>query len=307
MVKQIAMSDSRDIWVRASQANILHVPFLTYTWHRLWYESFGTGWEPFLLSVNDVIIAPLARKGDTVQFSGGEEIADYLDIIGLQEKKQTAWPKIVAYCKTEHIERIILHNVPEDSPTGAFFKNIVHPEDTTPRLTLPSSWNLYVQSLPHKYRHELERKMRKFEREHPNAVIRHSDNPSRDISVLIALMETDVTKREFLTPTMKTFFIRMSEIFASEISFLLLYIDKKPAAATISFINKASYYLYNSGFDKICCKNAGFYLKAMTIRYAIEKKFHEYNFLQGNERYKYELGGVDFGVYTIDYKIPIDR
>lgn len=75
--------------------------------------------------------------------------------------------------------------------------------------------------------------------------------------------------------------------------------DGKPAAATLSFIEDGVSFLYNSGFDRECCQNAGFYLKTMSIKRAIENGLKEYNFLQGSERYKYDLGGKDFFVYTI--------
>jgi len=44
--------------------------------------------------------------------------------------------------------------------------------------------------------------------------------------------------------------------------------------------------------------------KAMAIKRTIEKGLKQYNFLQGNEAYKYHLGGCDFFVYTIKHAIP---
>ena len=35
----------------------------------------------------------------------------------------------------------------------------------------------------------------------------------------------------------------------------------------------------------------------------VEQKLKEYNFLQGSERYKYELGGKDFFVYSISLSL----
>jgi hypothetical protein len=69
------------------------------------------------------------------------------------------------------------------------------------------------------------------------------------------------------------------------------------AAATFAFKTKDSLLLYNSGFDGKKFTGAGFYLKAMGVKLVIEKGLKTYNFLQGNYRYKYELGGKDFFVY----------
>ena len=61
--------------------------------------------------------------------------------------------------------------------------------------------------------------------------------------------------------------------------------------------------LYNSGFDKEKYDSVGLYIKALNIKQAIAHGKKTYNFLQGNERYKYELGAHDFFVYTIEMKL----
>jgi CelD/BcsL family acetyltransferase involved in cellulose biosynthesis len=57
---------------------------------------------------------------------------------------------------------------------------------------------------------------------------------------------------------------------------------------------------YNSGFDETNFSGSGFYLKAKMLERAEQQGFRNFNFLQGNERYKYELGGKDFFVYKAD-------
>lgn len=283
--------------------NAPSAPFFTYEWHALWSNVLGKDWEPFCLIVDDAVIAPFARKNTEVIFSGGEEISDYQDLIGPDDAKNAAWPQILQFLKDHGASTIRLHNVPETSPTISFFRNlpgaIVEKEDTTPKFRLPASWEAYIKSLPYKDRHELRRKLRKFEREHPHTAIAESLSPQVDIQVLIDLMAKDKDKQMFLTPDMILFFQKLSHVFSKEISLLILTMDGKPAAATLSFIEDGVSFLYNSGFDRECCQNAGFYLKAMSIKRAIEKGLKEYNFLQGNERYKYELGGKDFFVYAI--------
>lgn len=284
------------------QVNAPSAPFFTYEWHALWFNVLGKDWEPFCLMV-DAVIAPFARKDDEVIFSGGEEISDYQDIIGPDDAKTAAWPQILQFLKTQGITSMLLRNVPENSPTIAFFRNlpgaVVEKEDTTPMMNLPATWDEYIESLPYKERHELRRKIRKFEREHKHIRIEESTDPSRDIETLFALMQKDKKKRIFLTPEMTLFFRKLAGSFRDSISLLTLMMDEKPAAATLSFINSKTSFLYNSGFDRACCPNAGWYLKAMTIKRAIERGLTEYNFLQGSEPYKYDLGGTDFLVYSI--------
>jgi hypothetical protein len=306
MINQVTFEESKSLWEKAFQKNSLRVPFLTWDWHKNWNEILGHSFKPLYLSVDNEIVAPFVKKNNEVIFSGGEEIADYLDLIGPDSQKADAWRQIIEYLKTHSINSLSLRNVPQDSPTMQFFKTIpskIVQEDTTPQITLPSEWPAYVESLPYKYRHELERKIRKFDREHTGVTFSISTDPKKDIDILLSLMELDEQKKIFLTPAMIIFFKKTADTFADSISLLYITIQGNPASATLSFIEDGICYLYNSGFDKVKHKNAGFYLKAQSIRYAIEHQCKTYNFLQGNERYKFDLGGSDFFVYKIMYKI----
>lgn len=304
MVTRKNITDIKSIWDIALTNNESHAPFFTHAWHTLWFEILGKEWEPYLLIVDDAIIAPFARKNNEVIFSGGAEISDYQDLIGPNEKKQRAWQHILTYCKNDEMASLRFRNIPQSSPTVSFFQKFpnatVAQEDTTPTLMLPATWDAYIQSLPYKERHELRRKLRKIEKEHHGPTITESADPARDIATLLDLMRGDTQKQTFLTPDMTVFFQNMSGVFAKEISLLILSMGDRPAAATLSFMADNTYLLYNSGFDKECCPNAGFYLKAMSIKFALEKGYKEYNFLQGGERYKYDLGGKDFFVYSSD-------
>ena len=115
-------------------------------------------------------------------------------------------------------------------------------------------------------------------------------------------MKQDDAKAEFLTPTMEKFFESLAQEFKDELELLFLCTDNQAVAAILSFSTNNQRLLYNSGFSKEQYSGAGFYLKASAIKLAIEQKVETYNFLQGNERYKYELGGQDHQVYSIEYK-----
>lgn len=305
MVKQIDFSESKSIWDDAYKRNDIHAPFFDWRWHNDWFSILADGWNPYTLLTDDDIIVPFARKESECIWSGGEEIADYLDIIGSSEKKSIAWDHILTFLKQENITSLSLRNIPQNSPTISFFRNlestIIKEEDTTPQLSLPSSWDIYTESLSKKHRHELERKIRKFNREYPDGQIIQSTHPSGDIHILLDLMEKDEDKKIFLTPTMELFFQKITETFSQDITLRYIALGDKKIAATMGFITGGVTYLYNSGFDKECCANAGFYLKAMNLQHAIDNNIHTYNFLQGNERYKYELGAADFFVYSVHW------
>jgi len=244
-------------------------------WVKIWHETLGKEWE--LVGNN------LARKGNELILAGGYEVADYLDIPG-----PAAWDEIKKQFSGYHL---ILRNVPQDSPTVQYFH--MEKEDTTPMMTLPPV-------LDKKNRHEMERKIRKFEREQENIKIYDSENVVRDTELFLSLMKLDERKRKFLTLDMEEFFKKIISAFQKNIVLTILTVTDKPAAAMLAFKYDDTIMGYNSGFNEERFSGAGFYLKAMHIQRAIESGIKTYNFLQGNERYKYELGGKDFFVYKID-------
>lgn len=278
-------------------------PFSTYDWVKTWHETIGTKWDLYILHTDNDVVAPFARKGNEVIFAGGDEVADYLDVIGDPQGKQHAWPEIIEYLKKDGVASLHLRNIPEDSPTLGFFQKtsgVLKEEDTTPIIPLPASWEEYLSKLDKKSRHELERKLRKFEREYNDIEIFDSKDAVADTGILLSLMKLDSRKSAFLTTDMELFFRSIIGRFTSNETLTLLYIAGKPAAAMLAFRFGETVMGYNSGFDEQLFSGAGFYLKSMHIKRAIDEGIRKYNFLQGNERYKYDLGGKDFFVYAVD-------
>jgi len=295
------------LWDECFRNNEPLGPFLTYRWHRLWYDVFGWRERSCILSLHDTCIAPFIRNGATLSFSGGVEITDYLDIIGPHGDKERAWDDIRVWAGNQGITELSLHNVPASSPTVAYFSRqpndasriSVVQEDTTPKMSLPTSWDAFETSLPRHARHELRRKIRLIESKYPDATIKQSHNPKGDMPTFLELMATDEHKASFLTPAMRTFFLTLPGVFPTELSLQFLQIGNNRVAGILFFILNDTLYLYNSGADSIRYSMAGFYLTAKSIGYAIGKGLQTYNFLQGSERYKYNLGGNDFLVNMI--------
>lgn len=306
MVTQISLgSKTKQIWQTLYEKSSPPSPFFSYQWHTLWFKLLANEWQPFILIINNQLIAPFAKRGAVVIFSGGEEVADYADLVGPDVEKSRAWPEILLYLKQNSVTQLQLKNIPQTSPTIAFFRDraTIRQVDTTPLMKLPLSWDTYLNILSHKRRHELRRKLRKFEREHPSAHVFVCSNPKADCEEFFRLMRLNPEKRAFLRPEMEVFFREFLITLKDQVLLLHLKVYEAVVASTLSFITPTAVLLYNSGFDQDQASGSGFYLKARGIQMAIEQGFKEYNFLQGSERYKYELGGKDFRVYSINFKI----
>ncbi len=305
--KYSSIESIKDVWQKSYESNHPLSPFATDRWYRLWFDVFGHAWEPWIVVINNTVVAPFVRQENTITFSGGVEISDYMDLIGPDDEKALVWPELLKYLTGLGVKYLQLHNIPESSATYKFFKGLsssqstilINQEDTTPIVHLPSLWDEYQKILKRDDRHELRRKLRNFEAQHPNCSLIESKNIDSDIADVIRLMALDSKKKEFLTPSMQMFFSQLPQIFPTETKILFLEAGGKNVAAILAFLVDKTLYLYNSGFDEEHYSGAGFYLKAMAIKWAIEHEAKEFNFLQGSERYKYDLGGKDFFVYKI--------
>ncbi|MCL4360649.1 GNAT family N-acetyltransferase [Patescibacteria group bacterium] len=307
-------SAAKHLWDTITGANRITIPFYLYEWHHVWWNTFQSNGIPFLVSPTDAVIAPFIRQGNSAVFSGGREIADYLDIIGPDAVKSGIWPMLLRYLKSRGILSLRLHNIP-DSPTLSFFRHLsettsgitLSREDTTPTIPLPQSRDAYLSLLDRRNRHELKRKLRRFEHETGNVLFIRSTSPSEDVHALLKLMELDEKKKTFLTPAMRKFFQRLPAAFPDQCSLFWLTMENEKIAGVMAFQSGTDFFTYNSGYDRERYSGAGYYLKARLISWAIEQHFLTFNFLQGNERYKYELGAKDAFVYSVSAELSRAR
>lgn len=294
-------------WQTALSRETHAYPFLTYVWHAAW-QAIGTPTQKVTVYTDGDVLVPLVRVGTEAHFSGGEEIADYLDAIGEPDKKQVFWKDVLPYLKTVGVRKLILRNVPYDSPTIGILVSLggkAEVEDSTPLIRLPATLDAYFAGLKRKDRHELKRKLRKFERSYPDTRFSMEEKESIDMDALLVLMKRDCQKRAFLTPPTEAFFRALPTLpHIPIIQANLRATNGVIRASVLLFPVGSSLLLYNSGYDP-AFQGSGFYLKAKTIFWTIDHGFTEYNFLQGKERYKYELGAVDQPVFRIEMNLML--
>lgn len=288
---------SLEEWEKFHTSNQMQMPFFTKQWHVLWNQVFGAQYEQMFLEVDGVVLAPFLRSGDIAFFSGGKEISDYMDVLGSESAKANAWGQIQAYVHNKGVNSITLDNLPAGSQTLSVFQDQAKREDTTPYVDLPKTWDEYVTSLDKHNRHELRRKIRNFEATYESIRTYRAENTTENMEIMLSLMALDESKKAFLTPEMLTFFRGLPKTFPKDLHIFFLEVNGEVVASTLSFIYDNALLLYNSGYNAAQYSLAGFYIVAMSIKHVIEIGCKTYNFLQGDERYKYDLGGKDFLVY----------
>ena len=173
----------------------------------------------------------------------------------------------------------------------------VEQEDSCPVLELPASWDAYLERLGGKDRHELRRKIRKLERELPGTSVRSHASPEGWDGALAGFLRlhrlSKAGKARFMDERMEAFFRDATHALAARGWARLWFLDWD-GAAVASFLcleHAGSVGLYNSGFDPLHAKLApGIVLLAHVIRDAIDRGVAVFDFLRGEEPYKYAFG-----------------
>jgi CelD/BcsL family acetyltransferase involved in cellulose biosynthesis len=285
--------------------------FLSWQWQTAWTRAFLGGRPLHLLRVSDDAgtlagLLALYEEGEDVRrLVGGVDVSDYLDLIAPAGLEEEVWQALLQQRAGEATEWD-LHAIRATSPTreivprlgaGAGLGVEVETEDRCPVLELPASWDAYLEGLSGKDRHELRRKMRKLERELPGTSVRsHAafDGWDAALAEFLRLHRlSKVGKARFMDERMEAFFQDATRALAAAGWARLWFLDWN-GAAVASFLcleYAGSVGLYNSGFDPAHAKLApGIVLLAHVIRDAIERGVPVFDFLRGEESYKYAFG-----------------
>jgi CelD/BcsL family acetyltransferase involved in cellulose biosynthesis len=290
--------------------------FLTPDWQRLWWRNCGEGELHLLAILADdelVGVAPLMRSDGCWGFAGGVEVADFLDVVAPAEHGPGVAAAVLDYLQTFGGD-VELRNLRPDSLGATLLADearrraipvTIDQEDVSPRVELPSDWDQYLMMLTKKDRHELRRKMRRL---YASGDVRYAvaNDPStrdRDVDDFIRLHRLSAPeKASFMTDQMARFFHALVTEFAPR-GWLRLYfleIDGVRVASVVLFDYGGEFLLYNSGYDPAYAHlSTGLLLKAFCLRDAISEGRRVFDFLQGNEPYKYDLGARDVPIYRL--------
>jgi len=180
-------------------------------------------------------------------------------------------------------------------------------EDVAPQFSLPLRYETYLQEqVEKKQRHEIRRKQRRVERETQSTFyyVGPQDNLVAEIDDFVALQQASrADKAQFMTPEMRHFFGTMAQRMqdAGWLRLCFLTINGEKTAALLGFEYNRRYLLYNSGFDPEAYPqlSPGWVLVAYAIQYAIAVGDEVFDFMQGNEEYKYRFGSQDYAVMRV--------
>ena len=305
-------------WEQLLPSCSTNTPFVTPWWQRTWWRNFGREDELRLLSVRDngavLGIAPLMLVDGVLSFLGGSDLFDYHDFLVPRGNELSFYSTLFSYLSSLNWHTFDMMSVPEGSPSLRYvpemaeqrgYASAVREEDKTPTACLPSTWDEYMASLSKKNRHEVRRKLRRLESAGDSRQY-VCDSPEALLQGMQEFFKLHRASRpekaKFLTAPREKFFIDIAVELGARGQFRLAFLelDGVKVAACINFEYLDSYLLYNSGYDPSYAKlSVGLLNKVLAIKEAIEAGKLTFDFLRGAERYKYDLGAEDRGVYHL--------
>lgn len=319
-----AIKDEWQQLVPRSQADLI---FSTWEWHTHWWQAYQPGALWLLLVRNDegelcgvmsMFIERQVGRGRVARIVGSDDVTDYLDIIARQDCADEVYQALAAFlAESDAFDVLDLSNVREESPTrtafverlqGAGFDVAVTQQEVCPLFDVPETFEAYLELLENKQRSELRRKLRRAEAADGLGwyIVGKAHDLTAELEKFLGLMAAShPEKAAFLQNPQHVAFFQSFMPVAMERGWLQLAFqtyDDEPIAAYLNFDYNDHILVYNSGLrpDRYGALSPGIVLLAHLIEWAIEHRKHTFNFLRGNETYKYQMGGRDTVIYRVE-------
>ena len=312
-----------EAWNALVEQSIADTPFSRHEYLSEWWRTLGGGeWqnaELVLVSGTEsdqlIGIAPLfiaEHDGQrALMLVGSIEISDYLDLIVRADDLPRFLAGLLDFLISQQKDdwsALDWYNLPDDSPTlaalqdeaqrrgWAHHQEIYHP---TPRIPLSGSFEEYLARIDKKQRHEIRRKMRRAaegEKKVRFTIVDGTEDINTEINAFFDLMAQELSKAEFLHPAMREqMTVTIQNAHKHGYLWLaFLEVDGVKTAASLNFDYKNKLWGYNSGVSSEHRElSPGWVLLAHTIQWCCENGRYEFDFMRGDEEYKYRFGGVN--------------
>lgn len=310
----------RDLCARVPHRHVFSLP----EWNRVWWEEFGGSKQLQVLTIIDedpVAVIPLmfddTSDGRRIRFLGGDDLTDYLG------------PIIPEASTVYGVADALTHWLIEDAPEWDLFDAKCMPvpfgfadrlaetadrhhlrfevdeHELTAVLPITGTFEDYLASLGQKHRHELRRKIRRFDSQVSASRVRTATDATiaGDVLTFVDMHRgSEGLKGKFFMPERATFFARVAQVFQPMglLRLDFLEVEDRPMAATFSFEYANRFYLYNSAYEPEARPlSPGLILLAKLIERSCESGVEAFDFLRGRERYKFDLGAQALPLHSV--------
>lgn len=315
-------------WDALAERGMTDTPFQTLAYQRAWWTHLQPPDSTLLTVIARDAAGTLAaigcfyNFGGKLFFNGCVEETDYLDLIAPPEDAVAGWRAVL-----DGLEGVIdppwvgleLCNIPEASPSRSVLAALArergytfHEElaEVCPTITLPDSFDAYLETLDSKQRREISRKLRRAE---AADITTWTVGPDEDVHAAVErflelLQKSTFEKRDWLNAGRRAVFheVARSAQMAGTLQLLFTGLEDRAAAALFNFDYRNRIWVYNSGLDPtaFAALSPGVVLTAQAIEQAIDRGRAEFDFLRGSEEYKYRFGAADRRIYRLRLERP---
>jgi CelD/BcsL family acetyltransferase involved in cellulose biosynthesis len=249
---------------------------------------------------------------ETAYFVGSADVCDYLDFVIAPGMERDFFDVLLDDLKAKGINYLDLMPLRPDSTVltdlvgtaqNRGYQVLCQPEDVSLEVNLPSTWEEYLATLDKKQRHEVRRKLRRLwevgnVEHHCLQLGQEVEDYMGTFLKLFSLSRDE--KAHFMTSQMESFFRSLAKAMAEVglLRFGVIELNAQPVAMTMGFDYDDSHYLYNSAYDpQFNYLSVGLLCKVLCLKESIEKGKKKWDFLKGDETYKYQLGGREVPLY----------
>lgn len=293
--------------------------FTSFGLQKTWWDHFGSDFKNRIILVSEgdsKIIVPFKLRGNTYSLIGSEDLFDYQDFVysGCVDIHQFMNCLANYLTKDTDVNELKLTSIPQKSPILTVMPEYlernnwtinISKEDVTPKIQIPNNWDDYLASLKKKHRHEIRRKIRRLYNygKVEELEVRDYDSVREHLDDFFVLHRTSSTeKQKFMTPERESFFrdiaLKLCQQGILRLRFLI--VNSIRVAVSMSFVNHGVEYLYNSGYNPdFNDLSVGILNHVFSIRQSINEKNKVFDFMRGNEMYKYRLGGIDEHIFKL--------
>jgi CelD/BcsL family acetyltransferase involved in cellulose biosynthesis len=309
-------NDWKDLVRNSGSANV----FLTWEWMSTWWSCFSKGRQLWILTARKsddgqlVGLAPLnVRELAYRMFFPYRELSfmedllaapDHLDVIS-----RKGFEEDVAIALATHVlenrsnwDIIRFDDIAEES---LFLKRLLEKKTLHPRVVhkpcpyiqLPGTWEGYLSSLSRNERHNVLRYGNRLRKEYPDHHFRRIEG-KEDLAKMTheffsLHLDRKLEQQQHSTlndQKLLSFIQKIVHTFDEKgwLHFYVLTVGKEPIAAMLSFLYGGIFFFYQQGHDPSwAVYSPGRQITAYGVQQAISNRAREFDFLRGDESYKY--------------------
>lgn len=268
----------------------------------LWQHHRPEGAELHIVADAEGLL-PLAWHDDVLVFAGDGDLIDYRSPLGSGIERLLA--STLGGLPTG--TRFNFDSLPLEAAevlvkgaNSAGFSADMDEHAVAAVLHLPDTFDEYLMVIGKKERHELRRKRRRYEAALGPAHFVHATGTGALFDDFVRFHRMAIgEKGSFMTPEMEAWFVTLAELPGWGID-ALVGEDGHVTAAGFGYQAADGYYLYNSSYNlDLRDSSPGVVLLGRLIELTIERGKPIFDFLKGDETYKFRLGAEPRPLYRV--------